>query len=74
MHKPIYLILALVSFVSSCSSKNIPIQEIEPANQVKPDGTFQKSAIDSAQVIKINNRNREKSIINSSKSKEKKGL
>jgi len=74
MYKTFYLILVIAFVVSSCSSKNIPVQEIEHENQVKAESTPEKSAIDSAQAIKINNKNREKSILNSSKSKEKKGL
>ena len=74
MHKTFYLILVLAFVVSSCSSKNIPIQEIEYKNQDKVESTPKKSAIDSAQVIKINSQNRKQSILTPSKSKEKKGL
>ena len=74
MSKTIYFILLLAFSVNSCSSKNIPVQEISPVEDVKVVNTRKKSALDSAQVIQINNRNRKKSILNPSKSKEKKGL
>lgn len=74
MLKPFYLILILAIVISSCSSKNIPIQDTDPTNQVDIESTPKKSAIDSAQVIKINSPNRKQSILTPSKSKEKKGL
>jgi hypothetical protein len=64
----------LIIFISSCSSKNIPLQEIESRQRIKTKETPKKSPIDSAQVIQINNKNLKKSILNTSKSKEKKGL
>mgnify|MGYP001404597414 CR=1 FL=1 len=60
--------------ISSCSSKNIPLQEIDSRQDVKIKETPKKTPLDSAQVIQINNRNLKKSILNTSKSKEKKGL
>ena len=74
MLKTFYLILVIAFVVSSCSSKNIPVQEIEHENQVKAESTPEKSAIDSAQVIKINNKNRKNTIINTSNSKQKKRM
>ena len=74
MSKTIYFILLLAFSVNSCSSSNIPAQEISSSEEVKVENTLEKSALDSAQVIQINNRNRKKSILNPSKSKEKKGL
>jgi hypothetical protein len=64
----------LIIFISSCSSKNIPLQEIESRQGIKTKETPKKSPLDSAQVIQINNKNLKKSILNTSKSKEKKGL
>ena len=74
MSKTIYFILFIAFLVNSCSSTYIPVQEISPVDDVKAVNTRKKSALDSAQVIQINNRNRKKSILNPSKSKEKKGL
>jgi hypothetical protein len=64
----------LIIFISSCSSKNIPLQDVESRQGIKTKETPKKSPLDSAQVIQINNKNLKKSILNTSKSKEKKGL
>lgn len=74
MFKLNYFMAVLIIFISSCSSKNIPLQEIESRQRIKTKETPKKSPIDSAQVIQINNKNLKKSILNTSKSKEKKGL
>lgn len=74
MFKLNYFMAVLIIFISSCSSKNIPLQEIESRQGIKTKETPKKSPLDSAQVIQINNKNLKKSILNTSKSKEKKGL
>jgi len=74
MPRKIYHVIILVSFGVSCSSKNIPPQEMQSEKEVQLEKKPKKSALDSAQAIKINNRNRTKSILSPSKSKEKKGL
>ena len=74
MFKLNYFMAVLIFFISSCSSKNIPLQEIESRQGIKTKETPKKSPLDSAQVIQINNKNLKKSILNTSKSKEKKGL
>lgn len=74
MSKSTYFIIVLVLSVNSCSLKSIPPQEMQSVKEVQVENKPEKSAIDSAQVIQINNRNRKKSILNSSKSEEKKGL
>ena len=74
MSKSTYFIIVLVLSVNSCSSKSIPPQEMHSVKEFQVENKPEKSAIDSAQVIQINNRNRKKSILNSSKSEKKKGL
>lgn len=74
MHRNIYYLVIFSSFALSCSSKNIPLQEIHSVKEAQVENKPKKSALDSAQVIKINNLNRKKSILNPSKSQEKKGL
>lgn len=74
MSKSTYFIIVLVLSVNSCSLKSIPRQEMQSVKEAQVENKPEKSAIDSAQVIQINNRNRKKSILNSSKSEEKKGL
>ena len=74
MHRNIYYLVIFASLALSCSSKNIPLQEIHSLKEAQVENKPKKSALDSAQVIKINNLNRKKSILNPSKSKEKKGL
>ena len=74
MSKSTYFILILVLSVNSCSLKSIPRQEMQSVKEAQVENKPEKSAIDSAQVIQINNRNRKKSILNSSKSEKKKGL
>lgn len=72
MSKSTYFIIVLVLSVNSCSSKSIPPQEMQSVKEFQVENKPEKSAIDSAQVIQINNRNRKKSILNSSKSEKKK--
>lgn len=74
MSKSTYFIIVLVLSVNSCSLKSIPRQEMQSVKESQVENKPEKSAIDSAQVIQINNRNRKKSILNSSKSEKKKGL
>ena len=74
MSKSTYFIIVLVLSVNSCSLKSIPRQEMQSVKEAQVENKPEKSAIDSAQVIQINNRNRKKSILNSSKPEEKKGL
>ena len=74
MSKSTYFIIVLVLSVNSCSLKSIPRQDMQSVKEAQVENKPEKSAIDSAQVIQINNRNRKKSILNSSKSEEKKGL
>ncbi len=74
MSKSTYFIIVLVLSVNSCSLKSIPRQEMQSVKEAQVENKPEKSAIDSAQVIQINNRNRKKSILNSSKSEKKKGL
>lgn len=72
MSKSTYFIIVLVLSVNSCSLKSIPRQEMQSVKEAQVENKPEKSAIDSAQVIQINNRNRKKSILNSSKSEKKK--
>ena len=74
MSKSTYFIIVLVLSVNSCSLKSIPRQDMQSVKEAQVENKPEKSAIDSAQVIQINNRNRKKSILNSSKPEEKKGL
>ena len=74
MSKSTYFILILVLSVNSCSLKSIPRQDMQSVKEAQVENKPEKSAIDSAQVIQINNRNRKKSILNSSKSEKKKRI
>tara|TARA_B100001057_G_C22855601_1_gene952556 strand:- start:2227 stop:2451 length:225 start_codon:yes stop_codon:yes gene_type:complete len=72
-YSTIYFLLILLS-LNACNVKDVTVQEITPVNEVEVKNRTKKSPIDSAQVIKINNNNRKRSIINPTKSKGKKGL
>ena len=69
----IYFLLVLL-FLNACVSKDAAVHDIAPVNEVEYKNRTKQSPIDSAQVIKINKNNRKRSITNSTKAKDKKGL
>ena len=69
----IYCLLVLL-FLNACSAKDAAVHDIAPVNEVEYKNRTKQSPIDSAQVIKINKNNRKRSITNSTKVKDKKGL
>ena len=69
----IYCVLVLL-FLNACGAKDAVVHDIAPVNEVEYKNRTKQSPIDSAQVIKINKNNRKRSITNSTKAKDKKGL
>ena len=69
----IYFLL-VVLFLNACGAKDAAVYDLAPVNEVEYKNRTKQSPIDSAQVIKINKNNRKRSITNSTKAKDKKGL